>query len=170
MIDRTWIDDWAKEYDDKYDVKVLDEIGPRVRERGYYDREDLLAVGRWKARGRTQAALNASKDKEIRDITRMALEAELPYQHRILTLLHGVGVPMASALLMVWQPDQHTVIDVRAVNSLVKNGAIDNPAPRLYPPYMDYLDVCKKIRERCGGSLRTVDRALYKADGATTTA
>ncbi len=168
MIDKTWIDHWSRKYDERYDAKVLDEIGPRVGERGYYDREDLLAVGRWKARGRTQAALNANKDKEIHDITRMALEAELPYQHRILTLLQGVGVPMASALLMVWQPDQHTVIDVRAVNSLVKNDEIEDPTPRLYPPYINYLDVCKKIRDRCGGSLRTIDRALYKADGATT--
>ncbi len=101
----------------------------------------------------------------IRDITSTALAAPPPIQHCILTLLHGVGVPMASALLMVWQPDQHTVIDVRAVKSLVNNSEIDDPAPDLYPPYMKYLDKCKEISKRCGRSLRTVDRALYKANG-----
>jgi len=34
MIDATWIDQWAKHYDEKYDTKVLEEIGPRVRLRG----------------------------------------------------------------------------------------------------------------------------------------
>jgi len=32
----------------------------------------------------------------------MVLEAESPYQHRIMTLLKGVQVPTATALLMVW--------------------------------------------------------------------
>jgi hypothetical protein len=100
----------------------------------------------------------------------LALQAEFPYQHRILTLLKGVLVPTASALLMVWDQDRHTVIDIRAVNSLVKTGEINDPAARLYPPYMAYLDVCKKIRERCGRNLRTIDRALYMADGAITAA
>ncbi len=34
------------------------------------------------------------------------LAAPLPIQHRVLSLLSGVRRPMASALLMVWQPDQ----------------------------------------------------------------
>jgi hypothetical protein len=172
MIDAKWIDYWAKRYLDDtpdYDTEVLELVGPRVRGRGGYDRHDLLTVGRWKARGRTQSSLKHNTDKAIHDITRMALKAELPYQHRILTLLEGVQVPTASALLMVWDQDWHTVIDVRAVNSLVKNCEIDDPAPRLYPQYTDYLDVCQKISNCCSRSLRTVDRALYKADGAITT-
>jgi hypothetical protein len=123
MIDATWIDHWAEDYDKGYDTK-LNEIGQRVRKRGYYDREGLLYVGGWKARHRTQSRLNANSDKEIRDITSMALEAELPYQHRILTLLKGVAVPTASALLMVWDQDRHTVIDVNAISALHKHGEI----------------------------------------------
>ena len=73
---------------------------------------------------------------------------------------------MASSLLMVWQPDEHTVLDVRAVKSLVKNNEI--PAPqRKYPPYMEYLSACKAISERCGRSLRVLDRALFEANGRT---
>jgi hypothetical protein len=75
---------------------------------------------------------------------------------------------MASSLLMVWQPDEHTVIDARAVKSLVAEGEIADPAPNPYPPYMDYLKVCKAISQRCGRSLRTVDRALYTANGRRT--
>jgi hypothetical protein len=102
---------------------------------------------------------------KIRDITSMALAAPLPYQHRILTLLDGVAVPMASSLLMVWNPDEHTVIDKRAVNSLVTHREIANPGSGRYPPYLEYLDVCQAISRRCHRTLRVVDRALYAADG-----
>ena len=57
-------------------------------------------------------------------------------------------MPMASSLLTVWQPEVHTVIDVRAVNSLVKNQEIPVPGDK-YPPYMEYLTVCKAISQRC---------------------
>jgi hypothetical protein len=156
-IDATWIDHWANHYDESHDAK-LQAIGRRLRERGYYDRQDLLDVGRWKARSRTQSRLGANTDSEIRDITRIALEADRPYQHRILTLLKGVQVPTASALLMVWDQDLHTVIDINAIKALVDHDEIGNKTPS----YLDYLDVCHQISTRCKRSLRTVDRALYE--------
>ena len=156
-IDAAWIDHWAKHYDEDYDAR-LEEIGRQVRQPGYYNQEDLLEVGRWKARGRTQSRLKANKDAEIRDITRMALQAEMPYQHRILTLLKGVGVPTASALLMVWDQDRHTVIDTNAVAALRAHDEIgpDDPA------YPGYPEVCQEIHRRCKRPLRKVDRALYE--------
>lgn len=164
MLDVNWIDYWAGDYNPALDDEVLTEVGPRVRARGCYDRLDLLTVGRWKSR-RVLSRLNSNTDELIRDITGTALAAPEPIQHRVLTLLDGVGVPVASSLLMSWQPDVHTVIDVRAVNSLVVNNEIADPTPKLYPPYRDYLTVCRAISRRCDRSLRTVDRALYRADG-----
>lgn len=164
MIDAGWIDYWAARYPKESDEEVLNRVGPRVRERGCYDRKDLLTVGMWKS-PRTKPRLESNADEMIHDITSTALAAPLTIQHLILTLLHGVNVPMASSLLMAWQPDEHTVIDVRAVKSLVANGEIADLAPDLYPPYMEYLAVCKAISQRCGRSLRTVDRALYAAKG-----
>jgi len=125
---------------------------------------DLLTVGVWKS-PRSKPWLESNTDEMIRDITSTALTAPLPIQHRILTLLHGVGVPMASSLLMVWQPDQHTVIDVRGRHVAGSQRRDRRPAPDTYPPYMEYLAVCKAISQRCSRSLRTVDRALYEANG-----
>ncbi len=159
-----WIDYWAGRYAPDSDDEVLNEVGPRVRKRGCYDRNDLLTVGRWKT-PRVLSRLDSNTDEMIRDITSTALAAPEPIQHLVLTLLNGVLVPVASSLLMVWQPGVHTVIDVRAVNSLVVNGEIADPAPNMYPPYVDYLKVCRTISQRCDRSLRTVDRALYQANG-----
>ncbi len=164
MITADWIDYWADSYRLKADDEVLNEVGPRVRKRGFYDRADLLAVGVWKS-PRAKSYLESNSDEMIHDVTATALAAPLRIQHRILRILRGVEIPMASSLLMVWQPDEHTVIDVRAVASLVANDEIKNPAPKDYPPYIEYLDVCKAIAARCGRSLRTVDRALYEANG-----
>ena len=124
-----------------------------------------MAVGQWKS-PRAKRSLESNSDDMIHDITATAFTAPLPIQHRILTLLSGVEVPMASALLMVWQPEEHTVIDVRAVASLVALGEIPDPAPKKYPPYMGYLAVCKAIAQRVGCDLRRLDRALYGANGA----
>lgn len=162
-IDADWIGYWSERYDAEhpdYDDEVLNKIGPRVLKRGWYDRADLLAVGKWKT-ARVLPQLESNTDDMIRDITRTALAAPEPIQHLVMTLLNGVGVPVASSLLMVWKPKVHTVIDVRAVNSLIVNRELTDPAP-LYP---DYLKACRKVSQRCGRSLRIVDRALYKANG-----
>ena len=166
-IGTDWLDYWSTPplYPAGKDDDILNNVGPWVRERNYYDLERFLRVGKWKSR-RVQGWMARNTDEEVRDITRMALAAPLKYQHRILTLLHGVRVPMASSLLMAWNPDVHTVIDVRAVTSLVAHEEIADPGPGNYPPYMDYLDVCQAISRRCGRSLRVVDRALYAANGA----
>jgi hypothetical protein len=168
LINTNWIDYWASRYEEKYPEydDVLNEVGARVRQRSSYDRNDLLTVGRWKS-ARVLPSLDSNTDEMIDHITRTAFVAPEPIQHLVLTLLRGVGVPMASSLLMAWKPNVHTVIDVRAVNSLVANGEIDDPSPNSYPPYMDYLKVCRAIAERCKCSLRRLDRALYQANGAT---
>jgi hypothetical protein len=164
MISTNWIDYWAGSYPEQADVAVLNVVGPRLRKRGCYDRADLMQVGAWKS-PRAKGYLASNTDEMIRDISSTAFTAPIPIQHRILTLLKGVEVPMASALLMVWRPELHTVIDVRAIASLVACGEIVDPAPKAYPPYMDYLLVCEAISQRCGRDLRTLDRALYRANG-----
>jgi hypothetical protein len=166
MIDAMWIDYWSAGYPIEADDRVLNVVGPRVRARGCYDRTDLMEVGAWKS-VRTKPLLASNTDEMIRDITSTALAAPISIQHRVLRLLNGVAVPMASALLTVWSPEDHTVIDVRATASLVACGEIKDPTPDTYPPYIDYLAVCKTISQRCDRNLRTVDRALYRANGRT---
>ncbi|CAN5682699.1 hypothetical protein BH10ACT9_BH10ACT9_18160 [soil metagenome] len=109
----------------------------------------------------------SNSDQMIQDVTATAFTAPLAIQHRILMVLNGVAVPMASSLLMVWRPDLHTVIDIRAVASLVHMGEMADPSPNMYPPYMDYLELCRSIAERCNRSLRELDRALFEANGRT---
>ena len=129
-------------------------------------RDSFLRVGAWKS-PRPKKSMASNTDEMIHDVSATALAAPLSIQHRILMILNGVSVPMASSLLMVWHPDEHTVIDVRAVRSLVAHEGMSDPGEGKYPPYVEYLALCKEIGQRCNRSLRVLDRALYEANGRT---
>ncbi len=93
-VDKEYVEFWSALYDESYDA-VLTRVGPSVRERGYYDRNDFMMVGRWKA-ARTTPLLEESKN---------------------------------------------------------------------LPPYMTYLTICRELAADCQCDLRTLDRALWQANG-----
>ena len=79
-------------------------------------------------------------------------------------------MPVASALLTVWHPDEFTIIDIRALRTLSLLGeAVDEVGfdehgqPWWETRYDMYLRACRGIAERVEpSSLRQVDRALWK--------
>jgi len=87
----------------------------------------------------------------------MALAAPEQIQHRILTLLDGVRVPTATALLAVACLRRHTILDVRSTESLVRLGFWDGTGG-----YRAYLEVCRRLADAVGADLRTLDRALWR--------
>ncbi|MEV4119970.1 hypothetical protein [Micromonospora sp. NPDC049645] len=135
---------------------VFGRVGPAVAERGYYNRDDLLDVVRWKS-PRSTTYIGRNSDSDIKELTRIALAAPERLQHRVLCLLEGVGVPIASALLTVWEPSIFTVIDYRAIETLRAQGELDRE-----PDYTHYLQVCAALTKRVGTDLRTLDRALWQ--------
>ena len=160
-VDSEYVVFWSALYDESYD-EVLTRVGPSIRDRGYYDRDDFMAIGRWKA-ARVTPLLASNTDEMLRDVTSTAFAAPEPIRHRILTLLTGVRAPMASALLTAWCPDLYTVIDVRAVKSLVAEGELEKT--KGLPAYMSYLTACRELAAHCHCDLRTLDRALWQANG-----
>jgi hypothetical protein len=173
-LDRAFVSHWSQEYlnDDRagtaQEGELLAEVGGAVKRRGWYLKPELIQVGEWKARGRIRGRLAQNTDSDVIQITKTALAASEENQHRILGRLHGVADPMASALLMVWDPERHTVLDVRAVAALERfqrRGLLKEEVPErdgLYPPYPAYLQCCRAIAKRLGVSLRDLDRALWK--------
>lgn len=173
-MDRAFVTCWSQRYlnDDPAaaakEEKLLTQVGSAVRQRGWYSKAELIQVGEWKARGRIRGRLAQNSDADVKEITRTALAAPDDRQHLILGRLHGVADPMASALLMVWDPERHTVLDVRAVAALERlqrRGLLKEEVPErdgLYPPYPAYLQCCRAIALRLDVNLRDLDRALWK--------
>ncbi len=174
MIDRAFVTKWSERYlgDDPAaaakEEKLLSQVGRAVRQRGWYSKPELIQVGEWKARGRIRGRLSQNPEAAVKAVTKMALAAPDDQKHLILGSLHGVADPMASALLMVWDPEGHTVLDVRAVAALERlqrRGLLDEEVPErdgLYPSYPAYLQCCRAIAKRLGVKLRDLDRALWK--------
>lgn len=143
------------------EVRLLEEVHPVVAERGHLTRDELIDIASWKSR-RTSSLIARNTEADVVDITRTAFAAPDRLRHRVLTLLHGVQVPMASAVLTVWQPDRYTVIDRRAVASLRRLGLWTDHDH--WPSYPTYCDLCVDEAARLGVDLRTLDRALWESD------
>lgn len=131
-------------------------VGPAVARRGHYEPDELAAVARWKT-PRSQSRIASNTADDVLDITSTALAAPERVQHRVLTLLVGVGVPTATALLAVVNPGRHTVLDVRSTESIRRLGEWDGAGG-----YEVYLQACRRLAARLDVDLRTLDRALWR--------
>jgi hypothetical protein len=125
---------------------------------GNYTRENLNVIVRWKSTRRA-ALIDDNTDTEIAKALRFA--ADIRTSERlaveILDGLHGVGVPVASAILTTIHPTKYTVIDFRALESLGVSkwdGSVDY--------YLGYLRACSELAFKHKVSLRTLDRALWQ--------
>ncbi len=156
-IDHRFVQQWCPRYSRTYDSRVLEEIGPAVRARGRFTHEEFLEVCRWKSR-RVSGLVARNSAVDVEQLTEVALAAPERLRHRVLTLLTGVGVPVASALLMVSDPEKFTVIDFRSIEALQAHGELVGPAPAYFP----YVLLCRELADRVGTDLRSLDRALWQ--------
>lgn len=120
-------------------IKIVDWKSPRVKGRIRNNTNDYV-------RRATEASLASANEK-------MRLE--------ILTLLEGVNIRMASAILMFCFPGKYTVMDWRAWESLKKLRLVNGELKETYECYKEYNDVCSKISKRFKVSLRLLDKALW---------
>ncbi len=174
-LDRAFVQRWSTLYEeqemkDGCESRLFDAVGPRVHERGYYTIDELVKVDRWKnSSGRNHHNVIRNEEDDVRAITSLAFEAPEHLRHRILSLLYGVGTPVASALLTVWRPDVHTVIDYRAIDALHLTSELPEviPATKYDEKYPQYNTRCRVLAKDLGVKLRTLDKALWMAGKAS---
>jgi endonuclease III len=120
--------------------------------------ENLKRIVRWKsarrigliAKNDTSTLASTLKYATSQDVTvKAAIEA--------LDELHGVGIPMASAILAMARPEVYTIIDFRALEAL---GVTKWPKTSAY--YEAYLGTCRELSKQHKKTLRTLDRALWQ--------
>jgi hypothetical protein len=80
--------------------------------------------------------------------------------------LSGIGVPVASAVLLFINPDRFTVIDERAWSVLQETGYLAQELSNdpTVDEYLLYLGACWTLANEYDVSLRTLDRALWVLD------
>lgn len=159
QFDEVLIPELARRYTYPLQNEMVDEIGPRARNRGYFTKDDFKALCRWKT-PRSQSKVNSNPPGFIEETTRIALFTDFEeLRIGVLTLLYGVSWPTASVVLHFAHKDPYPIIDFRALWSLgVKN------RPQFYTVdyWWNYVLICRELAERCGLSMRDLDRALWQ--------
>lgn len=145
--------------DRKAERHIEEVVSPTVREKGFYTKAHFLELCSWKT-SRSQQLCAANDEEFIRDVTALALKAKNErIRIEVLTLLNGVGWPTASVLLHFGHPQRYPILDLRALWSL----SISRPEGGYeFSFWWDYVQVCRRIAERCDVTMRTLDRALWQ--------
>jgi hypothetical protein len=93
-------------------------IAPRVKETGYLRRDDFLAICRWKS-PRPTRYYEYNREDFIEATTRIAFStSNEQLRVQVLTLLRGVKLRVASAILHVAHKDRYPILVRRALWSL----------------------------------------------------
>jgi len=133
------------------------EAGKRIAS-GDYSRANLEIIFEWKTKGRGRTRVAANSNDEIADALRLAVAAKTDRAAvAVLCGLHGVQIPVASAILTAIDPARFTIIDFRALEALGVRNAILN-----IDYYLAYLAYCRELASKHGVTLRQLDHALWQ--------
>ena len=151
-----------------YDIEdyLFDEVSKRFEKAHTLEPFDFFAIVAWKS-NRTKTKVRRGLDdagKSVQELMSEVAQAETPKDKvEVLLEVWGIGLAMASAILTVCDPKKFTVLDYRAWETL--GAASAKGLPERYPAtpdeYLDYCQVCGRLAERVGMSLRDLDRALW---------
>lgn len=135
-----------------------------VKKRGYLTKNELIEICDWKA-ARARKYIKQNRKDKLKDISAKAFKAKDEKEKmEILTKLHGVGIPMGSAILMLTDPKNYGVIDRRAWGVLYKLRVVKTK-PRgvnfSYEEWLVYLDIIRYFARKYRVTARDVERTLY---------
>jgi hypothetical protein len=155
----------------RYDAEwyILHDVRWAWHLRGWLDATEFFSIVNWKARrANTYVAkrlLKHGKTHDLKDAVRRltsAVHCAQPLERlRILMEDWGLRLPMASAILTVYDADEYTVYDVRVTSQLGQYvGLADRPwSPQLAEAYQSFV---RAVRQAVPGiSLRDADRVLF---------
>jgi hypothetical protein len=154
-----------RDYSNRYiftDDEIVSSCMMKAAQRGHMTRNDLLVVAKWKWRGgRTRQLCERNTDAEVQEISEISFAANSErLKIGALLALNGVQWPMASVILHFAFPDRYPILDVRVMRS-ASGSTIYN-----FERWQRYVGLCRAHAERCGVTLRTLDKALWARDKA----
>ena len=149
---------WASRYSYPGESRIVDELGPEARARGYLTRHEFLVLCRWKT-PRSQPRCARNPATRIRDATMIALATEDERAKiGILRLLEGVEWPTASVILHFCDRRPYPILDYRALWSL----GYRKPPTYTFDFWWAYTSFTRALARSTGYSMRDIDRALWQ--------
>jgi hypothetical protein len=134
------------------------EIGAAAKSQGYLNLQQFVDLAEWKSpRPAKHHATNDAATVEA--VTRFAFATPVEsLRLSALTLLKGVQLRTASAILHLCHRDPYPMMDVRAFWSL----GIDEEPRDWAAVWPEYTDICRSIAAEAKTDLRTLDKALWE--------
>ncbi|MGE3388237.1 MAG: hypothetical protein AB7K41_16030 [Bdellovibrionales bacterium] len=134
------------------------------------DLDKILIFKLGKQYGRQGTLRKLNTDDNVRKITALAFsikhvdkEYELEIKLKLLMMLSGVGLPVATAILTVVDPEEYAIIDFRNWRQLYgeKRHAYS------IKDYIAYLNKIKLCAKELGWTVQQVDAAIWELDKRT---
>lgn len=149
---------WHGRYAYPGEKTIAQQIAPRIKAQRFCTADDLTTLCYWKSpRIRTRCAAN--DPAYVQAVTQIAFTT--PNERlriEVLTLLCGVGWPMASVILHWGHHEPYPILDFRALWSL---GIIELPA-YTFDFWWAYTCFCRDLAQQANVSMRTLDQALWQ--------
>ncbi len=149
----------AEAYDYPDEPRIANVLTPPAKERGFFTESEFFDLATWKAGMRIEPNLRRNGEGAIEEATRIAFSARSE-QIRIgvLRCLDGVDWPVASCALHFGHIDPYPMLDWRALAAL----GIPRGTHVTFDLWWDYVVECRRLADRYGVTLRTLDKALWK--------
>jgi hypothetical protein len=153
---------WATHYGDPADDLAVEQAGAAARARGWLTLDELKTLADWKS-PRIGRHIAKNTEAEVEEVTCFALSTPSErLRIESLTLLRGVGYPMASVILHFTRRGPYPILDFRALWSLGAPPPTAPPASGYNGAFWQrYTTACRALAAEAACPLRTLDRALW---------
>lgn len=136
-----------------------------ARQRKYLTKSELERICRWKS-PRALRLIRANSHHRIRAATQAALKTKSERRRlEALVSLHGVSVPMASAILMLLHPRRYGVIDIRVWQLLVALETVkgnERGTNFTFANWYRFLVIIRYFARHFGVPARDIERTLFQ--------
>ena len=130
---------------------------------GYLTKNELMEMGDWKRHTlRSQMVNNPVGHVEKITAEVFSLDDDWEKLEKLMDRcegLHGVGQPVASTILHLYDPERYPVFDIHALRSIrIKKKEVEGDKKF----WKEYVKFCREKADCHDVCMRTLDRALYK--------
>ncbi len=144
-------------------AKLIKELKP-IKERGYFNKKEFIKMALWKSPRPKKRYLENSEEEIIKISKKVMSTAFEKRKIDLLTKLRGVSIPTASAILMLIDPQNYGVIDIRVWQLLYLYRSVKNRPTGIGMDFQDWYYYLMKLRyyaKKFGVETRDIERTLF---------
>jgi len=137
----------------------------KIRKRGYFTKAEFLKMCNWKS-ARPRRFYESNSAQSIQSVSEKVFATD--YEKRrieLLTSLSGVSIPVASAILMLTDPEKYGVIDIRVWQLLYQYKEVSvKPTGRnfSFQNWYNYLMKLRYFANQFNVGARKIERTLFE--------